>query len=206
VTAADGTYSIDKALLGYNNIPVDHMVTAFVSTNHPRAFYYYTRIRKGHLDVCGAQRVVNLVLPPIPMGHIEGHVYDDNNVLVAGAPSASMPSAAARAWPRRPPRMQMGTTGSRTSGTVTWPSATSTSSRAVLGKPRDERRCQGRPDHVHDIHIVRKKFASVTGTVRNAITGAPIEGAFIVESRALVDPAPSRARQRMGATCLARSG
>ena len=87
VTAANGTYSIDKALLGYNNIPVDHEVSAFASTGHPRQFYYFTSDAiKTHLDVCGRERVVNIVLRPIPMGHIEGHVYDDNGQLVAGAP------------------------------------------------------------------------------------------------------------------------
>ena len=209
VTNAGGAYSIDKALLGYNNIPVDHVVTASVSTNHPRAYYYSTsNPGRAHLDVCGAQRVVNLVLPPIPMGHIEGHVYDDDNVLVVGAPIGIAIDGC------RPCLHTQATSDangyyriSDIPAPLTWPvryfdhfmtpfwDSQSINVGVMAGQTT-----------VHDVHIVRKRFASVTGTVRDAITEAPIAAVDIVESGASADPPPPASSSANGSYLLGPIG
>jgi hypothetical protein len=209
VTAANGTYTIDKALLGYNNIPVDHSVIAFASTGHPYQFYYFTSDPvKTHLDVCGRERVVNIVLPPIPMGHIDGHVYDDDGELVAGAKIGI-------AAPGCRPCVHTAATSdangyyriSDIPAPSTWPvhyfdqfrtpfwESPSLSVDVTAGRTTER-----------DIHIVRKRFASVTGTVRDAVTGEPIEGVSILETDAQEAPPPSTATALDGSYLLGPLG
>jgi hypothetical protein len=186
VTDANGDYSIDKALLGYNNIPVDHDLTAFATFGHPRAFYYYSsNPAKTHLDACGAERVVDLVLPPVPMGHIEGHVYDDNGAPVAGAPFGIDSLSCRPCLPSNEGKTDAD--GYYRIADIPAPSEWPVRyfdqfKTPYWDSPAEMVSVKAGLTTLHDIHIVAKKFAQVRGVVSDAVTGAPIGDAFVAES------------------------
>jgi len=181
-TAADGTYTIDRALLGYNNVPIDYAMSAFLPTGHPLQYYYRTAQAQPHLDACGDRRVVDLVLQRIPMGSIEGFVFDDDGNKVPNAPiGIDLPICH--------PCIHTEATSDATGhyriydlpAPATYPVRYFDFSSPFYDSPDENVDVVANQATPHDVHIVRKKYAAVQGVVRDVITGAPIAGATINE-------------------------
>jgi hypothetical protein len=183
-TAADGTYTLDRVLMGYNNIPIDYIVSAVIPEFDPLEDYYRSGEARPHLDACGDRRSsVDMVLQRIPMGSIEGFVFDDSGAKVVGAGIGIASSGC------RPCKHDQATSDANGHYRIYDIPAPSTwgvkyfdqfdtpfwendavSVNVVAGQPTQQ-----------NITIIRKKTATVQGVVRDAITGAPIEGARVVE-------------------------
>ena len=172
-TQADGTYVIDRVLLGYNETPTDYTVSASLPQGHPREWYYESKSGHAHIDACGDRREVNLVLPAIPMGSIEGFVIDDDGDTV---PNAQIGITSSSCRPCITTEAKSDALGHYRIFDIPAPStwgiqyfdqfetpfwdSTAESVSVVAGQATR-----------HDVHIIRKRHATVRGTVQDAITG-----------------------------------
>jgi hypothetical protein len=174
-TNALGEFSFPALLLGYNNQPVDFGVSAAGSD------LYIGDSATVHLDACGEHGNTEIALKPTgPFGNLEGHVYDEDT----GEPVAGV---------------MVGPIGG------CHPCITDNATTDATGYYRIDRMpadfapaiysiITGHPDYWQsgdqvevvaddtvtlDLQILKRRFAEVTGQVRDAISGLPIEGASI---------------------------
>jgi hypothetical protein len=182
ITDQDGRYAID-APLGYNNVPVTHLLSAFLPSDpaHPLVYYYEAAEDQVASVGCGDSHAVDFVLPRIAMGQIEGYVRDEDGNAVVGALPGLITNSCRPCLSSGPtdatgyyriydiPAPSVWNVKAFDIGSTYWDSPPMSVSVAVGGTTR------------HDITVVLKKYAQVDGTVRDAITGSLLSNVFIRE-------------------------
>ena len=176
ITDANGAYDIPVVSLGYNNQETDVLLRAGVETG-----FYGTADGTTHFDACGDHKVVPLTLPPVLFGSVQGRVTDvETGLALPGAQVGfrffSCPTC-------DPYPGVADADGDYRINRIPALAAPDVSSYTVEASHPDYWFEQDGLDisagdlATRDFVLLRMKFASLSGTVTDAITGLPIEGA-----------------------------
>lgn len=176
VTDATGAFEIPTISLGYNNQPTNVYLRTFGSTG-----FYGSAEGETSLDACGNQKVVGLVLPPVLFGAVEGRVTDvETDLPLQGASIGLVFSGCITCEPHPAIADVNGEYRINRIPALLAPETANYSieaSHTGYWWERDGFEISAGDVATRDFALLRKKFASLSGTVTDAITGLPIEGA-----------------------------
>ncbi len=176
VTDASGAYEIPVISLGYNNQETDVLLRANVGTG-----FYGQADATTHFDACGDQKVVPLTLPPVLFGSVQGRVTDVETGLAlpgaqVGFPSTPCPTCdpypgiADATGDYRIDRIPAAASPEKTGYSIE-------ASHIDYWWESDSFEISAGDVATRNFALLRKKFASLSGTITDAITGLPIDGA-----------------------------
>jgi hypothetical protein len=176
-TDANGVYDFTQVLLGYNNVPTDVFLDTSVDTG-----FYLPASGQTHFDGCGEHKLVSLVLPAVKFGAVQGHVTDVETGLPLAGVSVSFPDIECKTCDPYP-AVTDADGAYRISRVPVDPDPTQYAIRASNDPDYFFEQSTVDvgigPPATHDFQLLRiqYRYASLSGTVRDAITGDPIEGA-----------------------------
>ena len=176
VTDASGAYEIPVISLGYNNQETDVLLRANVGTG-----FYGQADATTHFDACGDEKVVPLTLPPVLFGSVRGRVTDvETGLALPGAqvgfpftpcPTCEpYPGIADATGDYRIDRIPAAASPEKTGYQIE-------ASHNDYWWETDSFEISAGDVATRNFALLRKKFASLSGTITDAITGLPIEGA-----------------------------